>query len=67
MDQLNLNMMQCRSIDVVNDNDYQILYHLEKANAMVDLLSHKITSAPIRGLGLWLILVTQLLKLLEGA
>lgn len=52
MDQLNLNMMQCRSIDVVNDNDYQILYHLEKANAMVDLLSHKITSAPIRGLGL---------------
>ena len=40
-DQPNLNMMQSRWLDVVKDYECEILYHLGKANVVVDALSRK--------------------------
>ena len=39
MDHPNLNMYQCRWLDVFEDYDCEIIYHLEKANVAVDVLS----------------------------
>ena len=41
MDQLILNMRQHRWLDVVKDYDYEILYHLSKANVVADALIRK--------------------------
>ena len=47
MDQLNLNMRQHRTLDVVKDYDYVILYHPGNANVIIDALSRKMASGPI--------------------
>ena len=41
MDQPNLNMRQCKWLDVFNDYDCKILYHPGKANVDADALSRK--------------------------
>ena len=41
MDQSNLNMRQCRWLDVVKDYDCGILYHPGKANVVANALSRK--------------------------
>ena len=47
IDQLNLNMRQRWWLDVVKDNDYEILYHLDKSNVVVDALSRMLTGSSI--------------------
>ena len=44
MDQSNINMRQCRWLDVVKDYNYEFLYHPEKANVVADALSRKAAS-----------------------
>lgn len=47
MDLLNLNIRQCRWIDVVNDYECEIMYHPRKANVVADALSHKSASTSV--------------------
>lgn len=61
MDQTNLNMRYHRWLDVVNDYNYDILYHPGKANA----LSCKAASAPNRDLWLRMVIVSSLLELIK--
>ena len=63
----NLNMRQHRWINVVKYYDCEILYHPGKANVMVDALSRKATSAPIRDLCLRMIITSLLLDLNKKA
>ena len=62
MDQPNLNMRQCRWLDVVKDYDYEILYHLGKANVVADALSRKVVMAPIRDICMRMKVITPLLE-----
>ena len=65
MDQPNLNMRQCRWLDVVKDYDCEILYHLRKANVVADSLSRK--AAPIKDICLRMTVVTPLLEQIREA
>ena len=47
MYQPNLNMRQRRWLDEVKDYDCEILYHLGKANVVIDALIRRVESAPI--------------------
>ena len=62
MDQLNLNLRQRRWLDVVKDYDYEIIYHLRKANVVVDALSCKVVVAPIRDICMRMRMITPLLE-----
>ena len=48
IDHLNLNMRQHRWLDVVKDYDCEILYHLGKANMVVNALCCKAVTDLIR-------------------
>ena len=65
MHQPNLNMRQRRWLDVVKDYDCEILYHLGKANVVVDALSRKAT--PIKYIFLRMMVVTPLLERIQEA
>ena len=65
MDQPNLNMRQRRWLDVVKDYDFEIMYHLGKANVVTDALSRKAANTPIRDQCLWMIIVLSLLDLIK--
>ena len=41
MDQLNLNMRQCKWLDIVKDYDCGLLYHPGEANIVAGVLSRK--------------------------
>ena len=62
MDQPYLNIRQHKWLDVVNDYDCEILYHPGKTKMMVDALSFKAVSTPIRDLFLWIIMITPFSK-----
>ena len=65
MDQLNLNMRQHGWLDVVKDYNCEILYHLGKANVVVDALSCKLTSSSVGSLGMRISIDSQLLDLIR--
>ena len=67
MDQANLNMRQHRWLDVITDYDCEILYHLRKDNVVVDALSRKEASAPIRDVCLRITVITPLLEQIREA
>ncbi|GKD83869.1 putative reverse transcriptase domain-containing protein [Tanacetum coccineum] len=48
LDQKELNMRQRRWIELLSDYDYEIRYHLGKANVVADALSQKEREKPIR-------------------
>nr|GEW08824.1 putative reverse transcriptase domain-containing protein [Tanacetum cinerariifolium] len=47
-DQKDMNMRQRRWLELLSDYDYEIRYHLEKANIVVDALSRKEQIKPLR-------------------
>lgn len=67
MDQPNLNMRQCRWLDVVKDYDCEILCHPGKANVVADALSHKAMVTPIRDICLRMTVITPLLEQIREA
>ena len=67
MDHSNLNKRKHRWLEVVKDYDYKILYHPRKANMVVDVMSHKVMSAPIWDLCLAMTIVTPLLEHIHEA
>ena len=67
MDQPNLNMRQCRWLDVVKDYDCKIHYHPRKDNVVVDALNHKATNTPIRDIYLRMNITSPLLYLIKKA
>ncbi|GJU51586.1 putative reverse transcriptase domain-containing protein [Tanacetum coccineum] len=52
LDQKELNMRQCRWLELLSDYDYDIRYHPGKANLVADALSHKERIQPLRVLAL---------------
>ncbi|GJY00739.1 putative reverse transcriptase domain-containing protein [Tanacetum coccineum] len=48
LNQKELNMRQCRWLELLSDYDCEICYHLRKANVIVDALSRKERSKPLR-------------------
>ncbi|GJW15117.1 putative reverse transcriptase domain-containing protein [Tanacetum coccineum] len=48
LDQKELNMRQHRWLELLSDYDYEIRYHLRKANVVVDALSQKERNKPLR-------------------
>ncbi|GKE01385.1 putative reverse transcriptase domain-containing protein [Tanacetum coccineum] len=48
LDQKELNMRQCRWLELLSDYDCEIRYHLGKANVVVDALSRKEQNKPLR-------------------
>ncbi|GJU69312.1 putative reverse transcriptase domain-containing protein [Tanacetum coccineum] len=48
LDQKELNMRQCRWLELLSDYDYEIRYHPGKANIVVDALSRKERNKPLR-------------------
>ncbi|GJW02654.1 putative reverse transcriptase domain-containing protein [Tanacetum coccineum] len=48
LDQKDLNMRQCRWIELLSDYDCEIRYHLGKANVIADALSRKERIEPLR-------------------
>ena len=58
MYQPNLNMRQRRWLDVLEDFNCEILYHLGKANVVADALSRKAAAAPIRDICLRMTVIT---------
>nr|GFA17973.1 putative reverse transcriptase domain-containing protein [Tanacetum cinerariifolium] len=48
LDQKELNMRQCRWLELLSDYDYDIHYHLGKANVVADALSRKEREPPLR-------------------
>nr|GEV44858.1 hypothetical protein [Tanacetum cinerariifolium] len=48
LDQKELNMRQRRWLELLNDYDYEIRYHLGKANVVADALSGKEQNKPLR-------------------
>ena len=49
----------------MKDYDCEILYHPRKAKAMVDALSRKAVSAPIRDILLRMVITSPLLELIK--
>ncbi|GJT37622.1 putative reverse transcriptase domain-containing protein [Tanacetum coccineum] len=48
LNQKDLNMRQCRWLELLSDYDCEICYHSRKANVVVDALSHKERIKPLR-------------------
>nr|GEW20009.1 hypothetical protein [Tanacetum cinerariifolium] len=48
LDQKELNMRQCRWLELLSDYDYEIRYHPGKANMVADALSQKERNKPLR-------------------
>ncbi|GKF18968.1 putative reverse transcriptase domain-containing protein [Tanacetum coccineum] len=48
LDQKELNMRQCRWLELLSDYDCEIHYHLGKANVVADALSRKEQNKPLR-------------------
>ncbi|GJZ94956.1 putative reverse transcriptase domain-containing protein [Tanacetum coccineum] len=48
LDQKELNMRQCRWLELLSDYDYEICYHPGKANVVADALSQKDWIKPLR-------------------
>ncbi|GKD47396.1 putative reverse transcriptase domain-containing protein [Tanacetum coccineum] len=48
LDQKELNMRQCRWLELLSDYDYEICYHLGKANVVADAFSRKERIKPLR-------------------
>ncbi|GJS22485.1 putative reverse transcriptase domain-containing protein [Tanacetum coccineum] len=48
LNQKELNMMQCRWLELLSDYDCEICYHLGKANVITDALSRKERDPPLR-------------------
>ncbi|GJZ47452.1 putative reverse transcriptase domain-containing protein [Tanacetum coccineum] len=48
LDQKELNMRQCRWLELLSDYDCEIRYHQGKANVVADALSHKERNKPLR-------------------
>ena len=67
MDQPNLNMRQCRWLDVVKDYDCKILYHPKKANMVADALILKTDSSSIESLCMGIPVDSLLLDLIRKA
>ena len=65
MDQTNLNMIQCMWLDVVKDYDSKIMYHLGKANVVVDALSRKSASSSVGNLRMGISIDSPLLDLIR--
>ena len=65
MDQPNLNMRQCRWLDMVKDYDCEILYYPRKANVVANSLSHKMASSVIGGLRMKISIDSPLLDLIR--
>lgn len=63
MDQHNLNIRHRYWLVVVKDYDFEILYHLGKANVVADALSRKTPSTLIKGVCLRMIVITLVLQL----
>ena len=64
-DQLNLNMRQRRWLDVMKDYDCEILYHPSKANLVVDALSCRAASTPIRDVCMRMSVMTSVLEIIK--
>ncbi|GKE99451.1 putative reverse transcriptase domain-containing protein [Tanacetum coccineum] len=50
LDQKELNMKQCRWLELLSDYDCEIRYHLRKANVVADALSQKERIKPLRAM-----------------
>ncbi|GJW83939.1 putative reverse transcriptase domain-containing protein [Tanacetum coccineum] len=48
LDQKELNMRQCRWLELLSDYDCEIFYHMGKENVVADALSHKERIKPLR-------------------
>ncbi|GJY87570.1 putative reverse transcriptase domain-containing protein [Tanacetum coccineum] len=48
LDQKELNMRQCRWLELLSDYDCELCYHLRKANVVADALSQKSRPKPLR-------------------
>ncbi|GKF81982.1 putative reverse transcriptase domain-containing protein, partial [Tanacetum coccineum] len=48
LDQKELNMRQCRWLELLSDYDCEICYHPRKANVVADALSRKERNKPLR-------------------
>ena len=62
IDQPNLNMRQCKWLDVVKDYYYDILYQPRKANVVAYALSCKAVSASIKNLCLRMTVIARILE-----
>ncbi|GJT75525.1 putative reverse transcriptase domain-containing protein [Tanacetum coccineum] len=62
LNQKELNMRQCRWIELLSDYDCEIRYHPRKANVMVDALSRKERIKPLRVQALMIIVHNNLPK-----
>ncbi|GKB18768.1 putative reverse transcriptase domain-containing protein [Tanacetum coccineum] len=62
IDQKKLNMRQRRWLELLSDYDYEIQYHLRKANMVADALSQKERSKPLQVRALVMTISLNLLK-----
>ena len=58
-------MRHFRWLNVLKDYDFEIIYHPGKANVVPDAFSTKMTSAPIRGICLIMIITSPQLDLIR--
>jgi hypothetical protein len=67
LEQKELNMCQCRWVELLNDYDCEIKYYPGKANVVVDAQSRKVTDKPRRVKALQLIIGSDLLERIRDA
>ncbi|KAD3337204.1 hypothetical protein E3N88_32724 [Mikania micrantha] len=67
LDQKMLNMRQRRCVELLNDYDCEIRYHLGKANVVADALSRKERVKPLRVKALGMIIQTSLIPQIKEA
>lgn len=51
----------------MKDYDFEILYHPGKSNMVADAFSHKSVTALIRGICVWMTVITSLLEPIQDA
>lgn len=67
MDHPNVNMRHHKWIDMMKDYNYEILYHLGKANAVADALSRKLACSSIASICMRIYINSLLMDLIREA